>query len=819
MESACPDDPAFAASRVLKGRGLGNDNGEVVLAESISNQLGISSPQERVTIRLERSRNGVQQVEERVLKVAGIVRGTDRVYALSDTVRSLDLWVSHVTRYVGEEQNTGPVEHPSVLVWTKCDASKTTKLAARMGVELKYVRKDVIPKLDCDSWFRAKGKYSNIRGTRAYPVYTVRHKTGILVALTPDDPRWAAIGKPVEDGVKVLAKTSRVRRLLGSQIVDSAVSVTTLTGMVLKTQDCTARSKQATWVATTDPKALRILAALPKVLIPTKLPSATGELTFAHGTTFEEAMFVITRLPDEVSVKYRSTPDSHYVLAGPADAMRQCVSMLASRGDLRNYTFRQPANVLVVGALDRVAQNALTGLRGVVSAKVPYLTLSESGRTILAIPEGNLSKLRGKLAVSFTRPGRIDSRGDKLYLCGVVVVSDSDWRRKAAKQLAPLVLRPAEQHICVATPKIWDEIRGLNVCLDALDGSSTQAFDVYRGTRSDGKPISDDILSALRMARPTFLRARGETSVDIPFKTGVIRAEAMQPDDLERFLILRGRWIKEEKSIVLSESDLSRLGLAKTNSVGKSVTFRWSRKDAFGRDEALDVPLKLVGVSQDTVMNADLVWRIRQWTRGEVNFIDGEFQTPMEQETAYGARRVKLVASSPDDVLAIARDFEGQGYTVSHEVEKQRALTSLATALRDLTILLCGAAVLLSILLVMTSVYLFYDARKGEIASLRSLGVSRRDIVRSFIVEAVFFGLLSFIVGIALFTVASPAYGDLVSKAFGMAPGVLRIGIFAPGGPELLLVSLGLALAYSLVAQALPTCIAVRRSILGALRG
>jgi len=822
MESASQDDPAFAASRIIAGRGLRDDPDEVVLAESIANQLGISTPRERVSIRLERSRDGVPQVEERSLSVAGIVRGADRVYASTDTARSLDLWVSHVTRYVGEEQNTGPVEYPSALLWTRQDASKAMKLAARMGVELKFVRKDTIPRLGPDSWFRPhpRGKCSAVPGIQTYPVYTARGRKGPLVALVPDDPRWAAFGKPADDRVTVPRDESEIRGLLGERIMGSVVGFTTPTGLALETLDLEARCQRATWIATSHPKALEVLAALPKALIPNPLPAVAGELAFAPKMTPEERMDAMIELPDGIDIQFRTADPAGYVLTGSADMMRHCVAALAGQGRFHTYAFRQRVHILVPRVLDRVTRRALDGLSDVVSASVPYLRSIESGSTVLTVPAKSLRKLGGGSAVPAIRTRTSHSRDGEAYPCGVVVMSDNAWRREAARQMASSALRPAEWHVRVTNAEMWSAIRGLGVRLDALDPSSTETFDVYRATRPDGKAMGEDILSALRMARPTFLRARGETTVDIPVSKGkVIRAEAMQPDDLERFSMIRGHWLNDEKSLVVAESDLSSLRLGKTDCIGKSIEFRWVRKDAFGRDERLDIPLKIVGIAEHTAMHAGLAWSVRQWTRGEVNLVDGEFRTPMEQEAAYGARRVKLVAVSPDDVMAIARRFEGQGFLVSHQVDKQRALAGLATALRNLTFLLCGAAVLLSALVVVTSVYLFYDARRGEIASLRSLGVRRMHIVKSFFIEAVFFGLLSFLAGVLLFVVASPGYADLVSKAFGIDQGVLRIGICGPYGPLLLLGSLGLALVYSLVAQALPICVAVRRSILGALRG
>lgn len=824
MESAAPNDPAFGASRLLKGRGLNDAPGadEVVLAESLANQLGVSAPRERVCIRLERTRNGESQVEERQLTVVGIVRGQDRAYASTETVRSLDLWVSHVTRYVGEEQNTGPREYPSALVWTQEDASKARKLAERMGVKLESVRKDTVPTLGPNSWFRphANGKQINLPGIKMHPVYTGRMREKALVALELDDPRWKTIAKPTNDGVTKLTDASKIKKLLGNRVLDSVVGFTTPTGLVLRTHDLRGTCQHATWIATTSPKALNTLKVLNGSLIPSSLPEVTCELAFAPSMTPLKTIDTIMELPDEINVQFRANHRAPYLLTGSDNAIQRCLSTLAGRASLHTLAFRQQVHILISGTLDRRTRDTLNNLPDTTWAAVPYLQLIESGHKVLIVPETSMRKLGGGSLASGARTGRQDSQEGEFRPSSVILMDDNAWKHEAARQMVQSVLRPKELHVLVTNPETWTALRGAGADLEGLDPDSNQVFNVHRATRSDGKAMGEDVLSALKMARPTFLRVRGENTLKIPTRKGsVIHASAMKPDDLEQFSMISGRWITDKNSLVVSEADLPGLNLRKSDCIGRLVKLIWTRQGAFGREEPITVELKVVGVSHRTAVHTDLAWRVSQWVQGDVNLIDGKFQTPMEQEKAYGARRVKILVVRTQDVMDIVRNYEGQGFLVSHQIDKQVALTGLASALRKLTMVLCGATLLLSMLLVVTSVYLFYDARKGEIASLRSLGVSRRDIVKSFVIEALFFGVLSFAAGIILFTATAPVYGDLVSQAFGMTPGVLQIGIFAPGGLMLLLGSFAMALAYSLAAQALPICVAVRRSILGALRG
>jgi len=111
-----------------------------------------------------------------------------------------------------------------------------------------------------------------------------------------------------------------------------------------------------------------------------------------------------------------------------------------------------------------------------------------------------------------------------------------------------------------------------------------------------------------------------------------------------------------------------------------------------------------------------------------------------------------------------------------------------------------------------------HDSRENRtkyVQKCRIIGGS----LKSFLVEAVLFGVISFVAGLLLFAFAAQPYSTLVSKAFGIDAGALQIGIFAPGGMTLVLASLAMALSYSLMAQALPIYAAIRRNILTALRG
>jgi len=741
LESAGTDDPAFSESRIIAGRGLGDDPNEIVLASTLANQLGISTPGERVRVRVERSRDGVPQMEEREFTVAGIVQGTDRGYVCADVIRSLDLWVSHVTRHIGEERSTGPVEYPTALVWSSEDEAKVRAMAERMGLVLQPVRQDRVPTFGPDNWFKIlTDRTPHSKDVRVLPVYVESSRSGKLIVLTPNDPRWAALGAVPDNMIVTLDNPAAFQRLLGGVYTDEIAGITTPLGLAFDQVDVKAWPQQATYVITTNPDTLSIINSLSQALTPARWPSVTGELAGGVENNIMEATLIvdpekvkIDPVDDETEDQAEGSdpgPSLRFTLTGSLAEMQRVVKAARCQDAFRVVSgFDEPAHVVVPRQLDPMTLKALRDKPGTFVRVVPFVYVTtEAGTSAVAIPASVVDAWDRELKNDVSVDNPFDRLGARP--ADVLQMDDTDWRHEVARQTVSPARTPAEWHVRLAKAEDWDAIKGAGFQLESFDPRTMLKMNVYRATRLDKSPIGREVLSALQMARPTFLAARGELALDVPVRGGQIAVQATLPTDPERFSVFHGRWIDTDKSLVVAESDLARLGLDKADCLGKPLTFRWTRKGAFGRDEQLEVPFTVVGVSQQTTMHTDLAWRVRQWTRGEVNFIDGEFRTPMEQEIAYGARRVKMIVGSPEDVLAIARQYEEQGFLVSHQIDKQQALTDLAGTLRNLTMLLCGAALLLSVLVVVTSVYLFYEARKSEIASLRSLGVSRRDIIK-----------------------------------------------------------------------------------------
>ena len=859
LESAEPDDPAFANSRMISGTGLSGVTNEIVLGASLANRLGIASVGRDVDIRVERTTDGKTQIEKRSYRVVGVVQGDERAYVKPDTARSLDLWISHATRKIGEERNHGPEEYSSALVWTSEQAATATILAGRMGLKLTHLRQASIPRFGGNNWFRLTdvSVAGEVNRTQLHPVYIRPSAKGTLVALAENDPRWQILGKPSNDSCVVpIRDRAMLGKLIGERLARSAVGLTTPAGLVLQTYDWSNVPKRGTWIATTSPSVVRTLAVQPDVVAPLEVPDASVELWLKPDVEPDRVLAAVRSFPMAVEIQYKSVLASHYVVTGPINEVLRVVFLASEIAEASEPRFVSVVHLLATTSRDVRTRLTQADQKKGIFLNVPVIGV-KAGRSAgeavhLAIPQSSLEPLANTLLekntstvlcvedsafcllmvsvlcghpVSVTGSGYLPSEVDIVediacYLPSEVdIVEDIAWRRLMVSHLLSSELLCPEWHVCMAEPEVWESLQTAGIGVEAIDRTGLQTLNVYRATSADGKHVREEVITALRLARPAFLAARGEFTLDTLAGKQTIPLVSVLPTDLDRFSLVRGEWIGEDRcSLVLEETNLSRLGLTVETAIGRNITCQWIRRDAFGRDQELAIQFKIVGISRENAIHADLAWNIARWVQGKVNFIDGEFQTPMQQEATYGARRVKLVVSSPEHIVALTRRFESEGFLVSSQIERQQALVTLAATLRHLTVLLCGAALLLSMLLVITSVYLFYDARKSEIATLRSLGVSRKDIVKGFLVEALFFGTLSFLIGVALFVLAAPVYSDLVSRAFGMDRSVVRIGILAPGACRLLCNSLSLALAYALMAQLLPIWVAVRRPILSAMR-
>jgi hypothetical protein len=111
MESAEPDDPAFGPDRLIIGRGLENER-DIVLGKTLADRLNIDKPGTKVTVLLERTSNEAVEPLEVEFLVSGIVKGEDRCFALTDVVRSFDLWALHAVRTFGEEHRPSVSSYP-----------------------------------------------------------------------------------------------------------------------------------------------------------------------------------------------------------------------------------------------------------------------------------------------------------------------------------------------------------------------------------------------------------------------------------------------------------------------------------------------------------------------------------------------------------------------------------------------------------------------------------------------------------------------------------------------------------------------------------
>jgi len=392
---------------------------------------------------------------------------------------------------------------------------------------------------------------------------------------------------------------------------------------------------------------------------------------------------------------------------------------------------------------------------------------------------------------------------------GVHVLSDAAFAKTIARRDPSGYLPEARWHVCLGDQETWHQLSNV-ASLTPINAQTVRTVDAYRVVSIGGEPITTRVITALRMARPTFLNARGELSIDAKSADTPLLVTGVTSIAMDRFTAggacLNEGWATE---IVLGKGDLHALGFTATSAVGRRIPFKISRTDAFGRNEHLSLSMSVIGVGERTCLSLDSVEQLVRWRKGEMEYIDGRFRTPFSIEIQRGATRAKIYVTSSSAVEAVASRFESQGYLVNHQIDEMRQLEELAKSLGNLTVLLCGSSLVLCGIVVIGHAYMSFAVKRTELDSLQSLGVSRLDTVKALLLEGMIFALMSLGLGLGAVAALGPFYGDAVCDAFRISRDTIRIGLLAHGGLEIAAASVVLALGYSLLGQCLPICAAL----------
>ena len=822
LESAAPSDPVFAQQRIKSGRALGKVADEIVLDSTLANSLGVVRPGEPVILRLERTTNGILQQHEQAFHVVGIVKGVGRAYVTDDVARSLDFWADHVTRRVGEELAHGPSEYRSVLAYSEFRYREDVKsLASRMGLKVTLVDSVDIPRLGSDCWYCIETPvYEAAPGLSVMPVYVQRDGSECTIALADHDPR--------RNQITDTANRNKMLSMLGDDLMptDGVIRLTTLADMAAERVNLTSLPKSGEWIVTDDPRAFDEVRT--NVMAPDRLPPVHVAVTFPDVSPQTELNFVSQISPEiEVipNVAKHDGPDSQK--PQPPPAPRRMYDAPLSVVEYRLATERTHPRARIQYHLEgewNSVRNTLRGLRnsgGEVSdgprfaRSIHLLALARlsqktsdhiSGKdSTLCLPVAMENMKDGRIWVSRTDIGTLQDGTAAEDLPRDVRVATDKALAEAIAQRDPSRYLPAPRwHVCPSDVETWHRLSRIT-SVTPVDARSMRSVDTYRVVSASGEPIASRVITALRMARPAFLDARGELSIEASCATATLQVHALTSSDLDQFttggVCLDGDPITD---IVLGNDDFEAAGLSAASAVGSKIPFNISRTDAFGREEQLSLPMSVVGIGQRTCLSLVSVEQLLRWQQGDMEFIDGRFHTPLDIETQRGATRAKLYVTDPSAVEPIAGHFEAGGYLVNHRIDEMLQLKELAKSLGNLTLLLCGGAVLLCGIVVVGHAHMSFALKKTELDSLQSLGVSRLDTVKALLVEGAVFTAMSLGLGLGLVAVLANFYGDVVCDAFRISRHVIQIGLFADGGMEVAGASLALAFGYGLLGQFLP---------------
>ena len=805
IESACPEDPVFSSDRFLFGRGLMDEASgqEIVLESSLANQLGIRRSGEEVTVRLERTKDGKLQSHDQMFQVVGVVQGSYRAYVATRIARSLDFWADHITRHVGEEIDDIPDHYDAAIAYIEPTCrEEAVNYAHRMGLQSTLLDTLTMPRFGEECWYRVEKWTRDIDfAGHQYPTYVQRKGNSCFIGLSEDDPRWKYHGNTSD--------REKMARLFGADVVASEQRLQFVLPLQLATQsiDITSLSPNDKWITTSDPGVADLVRS--DALAPAHWPQMEATIFFPN-TSSEMELYAVENIPSEITVlpaiqvfKVDSYVTSkalygnddrrpkwqhkmEYVLRGQRTIVSSTLQHLGAIGAiLGEIRFQEPVHLLIPHSLPQSVEEKILARGATVSSVTAlkgtdgrtWVLRSHTPESVIAAPRTNVSP-------------------------AVRLVSEREFTELLASRNLNRYLPKPEWHICLRHPQEWHKMKGATSLLP-LSEASSRSIELHRFvSEASEKQISNEAITALKMYRPAIVDARGELSIRVNSGGATLRINGVSNSVMD-LLTTDGIRLEQEfkPEVILGTADLQKLKRGSAKHVGEKLPLTVERTDAFGRNERLSIGMTIVGTSKQTCASMATVAQLIRWCHGEVEFIDGRFETPLSLETRRGATRAKLFVRTPGSIRRVVRAFETQGYLVNHKIDEMRQLESLATSLGNLTILLSSSSVLLCGFVVVGHAVMAYAVKKNEIASLQSLGVSQWDTIKALFVEGLIISAIAVFVGLGSIFLFGPVYSNVVSKAFRIPADVVHISLFAPNSMQVAGLCLLISMAYSLLGQ------------------
>jgi len=312
-------------------------------------------------------------------------------------------------------------------------------------------------------------------------------------------------------------------------------------------------------------------------------------------------------------------------------------------------------------------------------------------------------------------------------------------------------------------------------------------FRVTDPAAEDGA-VGPDLVAVLRMSQPTFATARPALALDVELEGGErdLSLVASEASDPERFLHvpLAGRWIRADlgrNQVVLPRAILgSSASDDGREYLGRSLFAHFRRESFRGAEDALRIPLEVVGVIEgdEAFAPVELLSDVRLWQLGKLVFNEtrGAFESPLEVSLRGGDVRCNLYARSREDVAGVVAALRARGYPTEDSLAAQQNLRRLGRVLAGIVVVFVLGCLVNASITVLVATLMNVKSKVYEIGILRAHGLRRREILSIFATQGAVVGTLAFVAAVLVVLLLEPRLRVVVRQVFQLREGSVLAG-------------------------------------------
>ena len=305
------------------------------------------------------------------------------------------------------------------------------------------------------------------------------------------------------------------------------------------------------------------------------------------------------------------------------------------------------------------------------------------------------------------------------------------------------------------------------------------------------------------MTKPIFLFVRGGITVEASILGTPVVFSSASPRDTKGQIFLE-RWFTSGTAleIIIGFSDLKSLPEHVRNHTNGLVPITITRKNRFGVDEHLELPVRIINSASNSMIPDGLANNLFLWRNGEVTFKNGQFLKEHEVEAATGTRRAKLFLRSAADIEALQQEFAPQGFLIDHRLHLIDNLRHLERNMTVFVLMFCGTSVLLCLITLFGYAYMCHAMRKKEFYAMLLMGIPRGCLVGGVAIEGFVYSVSAALLAIFLVMLLATPYKMVLEEVFSMPQGSIEIGLLATGGITSLLIGIAVAVVLVMLSQA-----------------